>query len=424
MIHGGPIHPVLTALLKVTLIGLLIQTTSLFGEAEIMQFLGKPRDYVLKIWGPPHATAQTDTREILTYPQGRIFLSDGIVNEVGASLPSTTPAGKLPRYTQPARPSTPHVAPTAVQPTNQAAPARIAPPAPTPAPPASPAPSPPRAMSPATPRVTHVQPSPYDEPVSPVASVVKSLLKLAGFLLLVGTLLVAIKIWGEKRIARRYPRDSSTGVFPESNSARPPPPPTAPTYAKREPSSPPRSHIDARLLDELDWLLFEDLTAEFFRQEGMRADLSRMGADGGVDIYLHRPGDLRPFAYVQCKAWGSRQVGVEPMRALYGVMAAAGIKEGYFVCIGEFSADARAFADANNIRMITGELFIARFNRFPEPDRVRILTRILNGDYTTPSCAKCGTKMIVKTLSDRENWCCPRYPKCRPAPIPVRKKKG
>jgi restriction system protein len=197
---------------------------------------------------------------------------------------------------------------------------------------------------------------------------------------------------------------------------------TEKSIAAPQPHVPQRTHLDTQLLDELDWLLFEELTAEYFRLDGFRADLSRMGSDGGVDIYLHRMGEPRPFAYVQCKAWGSRQIGVEPMRALYGVMAAAGIKEGYFVCIGEFSTDARAFAEANKIQMITGDLFISRFNRFPETDRVRVLTRITQGDYTTPSCAKCGTKMKTKDFSGRGHWCCPRYPKCRSKPIAVRQR--
>ena len=230
--------------------------------------------------------------------------------------------------------------------------------------------------------------------------------------------MVGLKIWSEKVIAKRRDPFIPTGVFPTTSKQAEP---ANGVFPARK-VAPVRTQLDAKLLDELDWLLFEDLTAEYFRQEGYRADLSRMGADGGVDIYLHRAGEPRPFAYVQCKAWGSQFIGVEPMRALYGVMASAGIKDGYFVCIGEFSSDARSFAQANNIQLITGELFIARFNRFAEAERTRILTRITQGDYTTPSCAKCGTKMVVKDFSGRGNWCCPRYPKCRAKPIAVRKK--
>ena len=35
-----------------------------------------------------------------------------------------------------------------------------------------------------------------------------------------------------------------------------------------------------------------------------------------VDIYLYKPSEGRPYTYVQYKAWGSRKVGVEPVRTL------------------------------------------------------------------------------------------------------------
>lgn len=408
----------LKALVKFTVICLVLIGTSLFAESEIMTFIGKDRAHVVKQWGPAYTTAYTSDREILTYPQGRIFLSNGIVVEVGAPLTSTSAAGKLPRYTQTDKP-TPTKRPTKTPnaQTSVATPRAMDPiPTITP-PPYSSIPQTSSASARAT-SAANQQPSPYDEPPNPLASVTKMLVNAAIILALLGGVLAGLKFWSEKLIAKRRDPFRPTGVFP---TAEKPTPKADGAFPSRS-AVPIRTQLDAKLLDELDWLLFEDLTAEYFRQEGYRADLSRMGADGGIDIYLHRCGEPRPFAYVQCKAWGSQQVGVEPMRALYGVMAAAGIKDGYFVCIGEFSSDARAFAQANNIQLITGEFFVARFNRFPEYERARILTRITQGDYTTPSCAKCGTKMVVKDFSGRDNWCCPRYPKCRSKPIAVRKR--
>ena len=262
--------------------------------------------------------------------------------------------------------------------------------------------------------------SPYDESPTFYDVVLWPILRvcliLAGFLAVIAILNLCV----EKLMTRRRDPFRPTGVFPSK------PQKVEPVDGVFPASETPTFHtqLTAKLLDEMDWLLFEDLTAEYFRQEGYRADLTRMGADGGVDIYLHRAGEQRPFAYVQCKAWFSKQVGVEPMRALFGVMAAAGIKEGHFACTGEFSSDARAFAQQNNIQLITGELLIARFNRLPESECVRILSRITQGDYTTPSCPKCGTKMVIKDFSGRANWCCPRYPKCRSKPIAVRQRGG
>ncbi len=408
----------LNRVIQITILWLALIGTSLSADSEIMTFIGKSRAHVVKQWGPAYTTAYTADREILTYPQGRIFLSNGIVIEVGAPLTSTTAAGKLPRYSN-TEPSTPAQRPTPL-PTLQTrtfTPSGSPPLGSPSIPPTSPQVQPSQpAREPQA--VTNSHASPYDEPPNPLAGVIHTLLRTSVILALLGGILVGLKIWSERLAAKRRDPFMPSGVFPTSEKQTP----TADGVFPARSTTPVRTQLDAKLLDELDWLLFEDLTAEYFRQEGYRADLSRMGADGGVDIYLHRTGEPRPFAYVQCKAWGSRYIGVEPMRALYGVMAAAGIKDGYFVCIGEFSSDARAFAQANNIQMITGELFVARFNRFPDSERTRILTRITQGDYTTPSCAKCGTKMVIKEFSGRDNWCCPRYPKCRSTTIAVRKR--
>lgn len=411
-----------TGLLSLLLFSILMTGSSLFAEAEIMQFVGKKRSDVVKMWGPPTTIAYTDNREILTYYQGRIFLENGIVTEVGALLKSSAVPPPSPRHRIEPVPSlkplaTPPKQPVAspvyrIQPSsaqysqNNTAPVSMP------------------ATAYSVRSSASSQPSPYDEPPSLIDLVVKPLLKAAfTFLVLAGALVGLVVSMGKAGSRRRRDRFNPADLF--SSPAHKSPRPDGVFPARHAPPAPApvRNQLDAKLLSELDWLLFEDLTAEYFRQEGYRADLSRMGADGGVDIYLHRSGEPRPFAYVQCKAWGgARQIGVEPMRALYGVMAAAGIKTGYFVCIGEFSADARAFAQANNIQMITGELFIARFNCFPHPERARILTRITQGDYTTPSCAKCGTKMVPKDFAGRDHWCCPRFPKCRSKPIAVRTK--
>jgi len=407
----------LIKLLRIFVLWLTLTGTSLFAEAEIMQFIGKDRSYVMNQWGPANSVAYAGEREILTYPKGRIFLTKGIVVEVGAPLPSVSGAGKLPRSSPayspssqtrsapsaaPAVPSRPTPAVIVAAPNQSAV---FTPPAPTP--------------SPQRPSYNS-QPPPPVAPADPVGSTIKTFLKIAGVSGLIGVLLLAAKFWAPRQIIWHHDIFSPTVAFPIAAKTV-----KTDSGAFSSPPNPPPLlvlQLTPALLDEIDWLLFEDLTADYFRLEGYQAEHTRMGADGGVDVYLHRDNNPRPFAYVQCKAWGSRQIGVEPMRALFGVMAAAGIQEGYFVCIGEFSTDALSFARANNIHAITGDIFIDRFNYFPESERTRILTRITQGDYKTPSCAKCGTKMVTKDFSGRDHWCCPRYPKCRSKPIAVRKK--
>lgn len=392
-------------------------------DSEIMGFVGKSRAYVLQQWGPPPSTANSEDHEILTYPKGRIFLSNGIVTEVGAPLSKTSTSS--PGFSSPKNDAVKVRTPT-VPVVYQLAPPRQYTVIPTAKPGlqvstgARPVARPEPAASAVMPSPSRSRPapSPYDEPPSFFNQVIGPLMRATGWLLLIVVPLGILKNYIQKPLIRRRASTESSGVFPRAAANAEP----ASGVFPSRPTAPVRTRLDAGLLDELDWLLFEKLTAEYFRAEGFRADLTKMGADGGVDIYLHRDDNPRPFACVQCKAWGSQQIGVKTVRELFGVMVAAGINEGYCVGIGEFSADARAFAEGNNLHLISGELLIARFNRLPEPERVRILGHITQGDYTTPSCAKCGTKLVKKELGGRMQWCCPLFPKCRPKPIAVRQR--
>lgn len=51
---------------------------------------------------------------------------------------------------------------------------------------------------------------------------------------------------------------------------------------------------------ELSWQDFEPLNGEAFRAEGFRVRETEAGPDGGLDLVLHRAGELY---LVQCKRW-------------------------------------------------------------------------------------------------------------------------
>lgn len=175
------------------------------------------------------------------------------------------------------------------------------------------------------------------------------------------------------------------------------------------------AELTPELLRRLEWKRFEQLVALYYNETGVRAECTRIGADGGVDVYLYRAGQGRPYCYVQCKAWGSRVVKVDEMRALFGVMAAQGVRDGVFATTSDFSADARAFARQNNIALVDADELVTQFGKLAEDVRRRILTTITAGDFTTPTCPQCDTKMIWKESAGF--WGCPSYPRCRSKPI-------
>lgn len=179
--------------------------------------------------------------------------------------------------------------------------------------------------------------------------------------------------------------------------------------------SPPRPQAwSAEVLDRVEWKRFEDLCCEFYREKGIRAETTRLGADGGVDIRLFQdetdPG--RATAIVQCKAH-SRQVGVKPVRELRGVMAHEKVEKAFFMAPRGYTEEARAFAAANRITLLDGRLFLAMLQRLPEPSRQRLLAFATEGDWTTPTCPSCGGRMTARDGKRGAFWGCAAYPQCR-----------
>ena len=103
----------------------------------------------------------------------------------------------------------------------------------------------------------------------------------------------------------------------------------------------------------LSWQQFEALVGEVFRRQGYRVlENPGGGPDGGVDLRLGKDGKK---VYVQCKHWKKKNVGVKPVRELYGVMKAKGADEGIVVTSGAFTREARAFARGKPLQLIKGE---------------------------------------------------------------------
>jgi restriction system protein len=142
---------------------------------------------------------------------------------------------------------------------------------------------------------------------------------------------------------------------------------------------------------------------------------TRIGADGGVDIWVYKPGSEKPFGIVQCKAWTTYKVGIKPVRELFGVMAAEGVANGMFITSGEFTNEALEFAAGKKLRLISGEMFLGFIGKLSAEKQEELLGLALEGDYRTPTCPRCGVKMTLREGkgNGRDFWGCLRYPRCR-----------
>ena len=176
---------------------------------------------------------------------------------------------------------------------------------------------------------------------------------------------------------------------------------------------PPPRKFTAALLSALEWRRFEILVMLYFQNTHRDAKRSRAGADGGVDILIFQPGQTQPQACVQCKAWNTYDVGVKPVRELYGVMAGDNIPKGYFITTGNFTKEASTFAQGKALVLIDGRQFLDALNSLPGLDREAILSEVTSGDYTTPTCPRCDVKMVQREGSKGAFWGCRSYPRCR-----------
>ena len=132
-------------------------------------------------------------------------------------------------------------------------------------------------------------------------------------------------------------------------------------------------------------------------------------ADGGVDLELRRADER---VLVQCKYWKTWQVGVRPVRELWGVVAAEGATRAIFVTTGGYSAAARAFASDKAIELLDGaaltSLITAARHASESP-------AVAASDVT---CPRCGRPMALRTArhgthTGEQFYGCTGYPDCR-----------
>lgn len=166
------------------------------------------------------------------------------------------------------------------------------------------------------------------------------------------------------------------------------------------------------LLMSLEWKRFEEVCNEYLIIKSYDAKLTCTGADGGVDIKIYNGQKITTFA--QCKAWITK-VSVKELREFYGIMASAEIEQGIFFTTSSFTQDAIEFKQRKNITLIDGSDLIARIKTLKPVEQEKLYMLATTGDYSTPTCVNCNTKMIKRTAKESGNnfWGCINFPRCK-----------
>src|SRR5438270_6384535 len=174
----------------------------------------------------------------------------------------------------------------------------------------------------------------------------------------------------------------------------------------------------SQFVRRLAWTYWRDLEAvvgEAYRREGYSV-LPRGGPqpDGGVDLELRR-GDERLI--VQCKHWLNRQVPVQKVREMLGVVVAEGATGGVFVATSGFTAEARRFAVGQPLTLIDGSALSKLAQTVHQPAAGRQQTQ-RPAIEAAPVCPSCGKSMVRRTARRGQNagsefWGCAGYPACK-----------
>lgn len=165
-------------------------------------------------------------------------------------------------------------------------------------------------------------------------------------------------------------------------------------------------------LQSLDWKVFETLCTEYFKAKGIPSKETSIGTDGGVDIMLFGNNANKPYAVVQCKQW-SKPVGVNLLRELLGVMTHQQVSKGFFITSRTFTEPAETFGKSSRLALIDGNKLIKRLKTLDFQQQQTIYKKITLGDFTTPTCAKCGIKMVKRIGNGKPFWGCQNFPRCR-----------
>lgn len=180
-------------------------------------------------------------------------------------------------------------------------------------------------------------------------------------------------------------------------------------------------------LRAMSWREFEMLVGEAFRRHGYSVEETGLGgADGGVDLILHKNGRKE---LAQCKQWRKTQVSVATVREMWGLATHHGADAVKIVCIGNFTADAAEFARGKPIELINGSRLMELVRQVQAPSSVPATpSRAARSAViptaaapsatpadTSPTCPLCSSSMVIRQnkTNGQSFWGCSTFPRCR-----------
>lgn len=175
-----------------------------------------------------------------------------------------------------------------------------------------------------------------------------------------------------------------------------------------------QSGIDS--IRDMSWQDFELLVGEAFRRKGFEVkENGGGGADGGIDLVLTKNGKK---SIVQCKRWKTFSIGVPLIRELYGVMTSERANDCIFVSSGNYTAEARLFAENKPIWLIDGSELLEMVAGVQVQQNIKKPSSYQKPVAKSSECPLCGSSMVKRTArkgtnAGNEFWGCSKYPRCQ-----------
>ncbi len=165
-------------------------------------------------------------------------------------------------------------------------------------------------------------------------------------------------------------------------------------------------------LSKLSWREFEEVIGEAYRRQGYAViENAGPGADGGIDLIAKKEGET---ILVQCKQWKSEKIGVPTVREMFGLWNAERANEVHIVTCGDFTEEARQFAQGKPIKLIDGPSLARLINDTQE----RIVGKATKHTMSKLPCPQCGSTMLLRTAkvgvhAGNQFWGCEQFPECK-----------
>lgn len=180
---------------------------------------------------------------------------------------------------------------------------------------------------------------------------------------------------------------------------------------------------DLESLRAMSWRELEQLVAEAYQRLGYQVEENvQAGADGGVDLRLRRSGEL---TLAQCKHWRSQRVGAPVVREQFGLLAHHRAVAVVIVTTGDFTAEARAFAQGKPIELVAGNELLSLVQgvqrrvespaAVPVPMPPRAAPPEPSVQSAAASCPLCAAPMLERTArqTGARFLGCSKFPACR-----------